>query len=291
EANKSVGFVQLLLQEKNRPRCDVFWNNEIIGTLRLQKAGFLQPYDTESARAFPSHARAEDRTWTAFAARARVLLVNRDRVGDGPPPDSLADFANPKWKSQAVMAKPFFGTTATHLACLFQKLGAEKTGGFLKSMLDNGLQIAPGNKQVAEWVREGATPSGQPVAFGITDTDDAIIECRAHAHVSLVFPDQNANGMAPLGSLFIPNSLSIPRGCPNPDAALKLVDFLLSPETEKRLAEGPSAQIPLNPNVKASLPPEVKTPAQVQAMAVDWKTIVDSWEDCQRLAKSLFRAR
>ncbi|MFM7150687.1 MAG: hypothetical protein ACKO23_12670, partial [Gemmataceae bacterium] len=41
EANKSVGFVQLLLQEKNRPRCDVFWNNEIIGTLRLQKAGFL----------------------------------------------------------------------------------------------------------------------------------------------------------------------------------------------------------------------------------------------------------
>ena len=37
EADKSVSLYAELVQEKNRPRCDVHWNNEILSTIRLQR--------------------------------------------------------------------------------------------------------------------------------------------------------------------------------------------------------------------------------------------------------------
>src|SRR2546428_6061911 len=45
EAVKSVSLYIELVKEKKRPRCDVFWNNEILNTLRLQKQGLLEPHD------------------------------------------------------------------------------------------------------------------------------------------------------------------------------------------------------------------------------------------------------
>ena len=43
EATKSLGLVELLVRERQRPRCDVFWNNELLGTLDLKEKGILSP--------------------------------------------------------------------------------------------------------------------------------------------------------------------------------------------------------------------------------------------------------
>src|SRR5262249_17753241 len=88
------------------------------------------------------------------------------------------------------------------------------------------------------------------LAFGLTDTDDALGEIDAGMPVEIVYPDQ-ADGE--LGTLFIPNTLSVIKGCPHPEAAHQLIDFLLSPDIETKLAEGASAQIPLNPKTHAKI--------------------------------------
>src|SRR4051794_16547797 len=44
EATKSLGLVNRLLIERSRPRCDVLWNNELLGTMQLAHEGVLQPY-------------------------------------------------------------------------------------------------------------------------------------------------------------------------------------------------------------------------------------------------------
>src|SRR4051812_40654777 len=41
ESSKTVGLTSAIIAEANRPRCDVFWNNEILNTLRLQEKGLL----------------------------------------------------------------------------------------------------------------------------------------------------------------------------------------------------------------------------------------------------------
>ena len=281
EQNKSVGLYTELVAEKDRPRCDVFWNNEIVSTIRLQRQGLLKAYDSPSGADYPAWAKAEDHTWHAFASRARILIVNTDRAKEMPA--SLLDLADPRWKGEAVMARPQFGTTATQTACLFEVLGKEKAEDYLRRLKANDVQLAPGNKQVAEWVARGKTPSGKAVSVGVTDTDDAIDEVKGGKPVRIVFPDRSG-----MGTLFIPNTLCIPKGCPNPDGAKKLVDFLLSAEVEKRLAEGPSAQIPLNPKVTAKLPPQIETPASLTVMRVDWAKAADCWDDAQTFVTNLF---
>jgi iron(III) transport system substrate-binding protein len=185
------------------------------------------------------------------------------------------------------MAKPQFGTTATQAACLFEVLGPEAAKKLYLGLRDNGVSIVAGNKQVAEGVAQGR------FAVGTTDTDDAIIEVKAGRPVAIVFPDRDGHKDHPrMGTLFIPNTLAVVKGSPNPDGARKLVDFLLSPAVEKRLAESSSHQIPLNPAVKADLPKEIERPKDaggtVQAMAVDFGKAADLWDEAQTFLRNEF---
>jgi iron(III) transport system substrate-binding protein len=232
EAQKTVGLARELEAEANRPRADVFWNNEPINTIRLQRLGVLEPYDSPSAAGFPDWTRPADKSWQAFAARGRVLIVNTKIIpNEADRPKSLFELADPKWKGKVAMAKPQFGTTATQAACLFDALGPDAAKDYYRRLKSNDVQIVAGNKQVATGVSEGR------FAFGVTDTDDALEELSAGKPVVLVFPDKDGNkDHTKLGVLYLPNTLALVKGGPNPAVGKKLIDHLLRPETEKRLA-------------------------------------------------------
>jgi iron(III) transport system substrate-binding protein len=277
ESTKTVGLTQAIIAEKQRPRCDVFWNNEILNTLRLEKQGLLDAYRSPSAANYPEMWRSAIGTWHGFAARARVLLVNTDLVKEDERPDSIHDLADARWRGKTGIAKPLFGTTATHAACLFALLGEEPAKQFFRDLKANDIQIMAGNKHVAQ-----AVGTGQ-LAFGLTDTDDAMGEIEAGRSVVIVYPDRNADQM---GTLFIPNTLSIIKDCPHPEAARKLVDYLLRAETETRLAQSGSAQIPLNPEVNVEL--KVETPRTVKAMNVDFAAAADAWDSAATFIRDEF---
>lgn len=283
EANKSVSLAAELEQEAARPRCDVHWNNEILGTIRLARKGVYEPYSSPAAAPFPDWSKATDGTWQAFAGRARVLIVNTDLVPEADRPKSLLDLTDPKWKGKVAIAKPQFGTTATQAACLFEVLGADAAKGFYRGLKANDVAVVAGNKQTATGVSAGR------FAVGLTDTDDALIELNAGKPVAIVFPDKDGHPAHPrLGVLYIPNTLAVVKGCPNPAGAKRLIDFLLAPTTEAKLAEGGGFQIPLNPNVTADLPKVLLTPTQVKPMAVNFDTAADLWDDTQAFLRDEF---
>jgi iron(III) transport system substrate-binding protein len=278
ESTKTVGLTQLILQEQNRPRCDVFWNNEILNTLRLERQGLLEVYRPQIAQQYPQAFRSPQGTWYGFAARARVLVVNTELLSRAEWPRSIRDLADPKWSGRCGIAKPLAGTTATHAACLFAHWGDEEAKRFFRAIRANGVNVLSGNKQVATWV------SGGQLSFGLTDTDDAIIEKEKGLPVEIVYPDQEEGG---LGTLFIPNTLAIIRGGPNPEAARRLVDYLLSPEVEAKLAAGPSAQIPLNPQVKVEV--RVQTPQTIKPMQVDFQQAAEKWDTAAEFLRDEFQ--
>ncbi|OHB70889.1 MAG: iron transporter [Planctomycetes bacterium RBG_13_63_9] len=277
ESTKTVGLANAILAESSRPRCDVFWNNEILNTLRLQRAGLLDAYRPPVAEQYPAAFRSPKGTWHGFAARARVLIVNTELVAEADRPSSIHDFADPKWRGRCGMAKPLFGTTATHAACLFACWGDEQAKEFFRKLKANEVKILSGNKQVALSVAGGELP------FGLTDTDDAIIEKNQGMPVEIVYPDQGEGG---LGTLFIPNTLAIIKGGPNPERARRLVDYLLSPGVEAKLAAGHSAQIPLNPNVTAEV--QVQTPKTIQPMRVDFDAAAEKWDTAREYLQDEF---
>lgn len=277
EAKKTVGLLTELTSEKNRPRCDVFWNNEPVGTARLENADLLEPYESP-VRPLKS---APPPKWYAFAERARVLVVNKDLVPEKDRPKSLFDLADPRWRGKVVMAVPLYGTTATQASCLAAVLGLPKTKEYYLGLKANGVQLAPGNKQVAEWVGAGKSPAGAVAAVGVADTDDAIAEVEAGHPVEIIFPDQNSPDEK-VGTLFLPNTLSIIKGCPHPEAARKLVDFLLSDAVAVKLAEGEGHQFPANRELKVKLPPALAAWKTVKRMQVDWAKAAEQWEATQK---------
>lgn len=275
ESTKSVGLTACIIEERLRPRCDVFWNNEIINTLRLKKRGLLAPFSPQQAQNIAETYKDPQNHWTGFAARARVLLVNTEKVQPRDYPNSIWDFTQEKWRGKFGIAKPVAGTTATHVACLFALLGAEKTQQFLQQLKKNQVSIESGNKQCARKVAEGE------LWAALTDTDDAMIEINDNKPVTMIYLD--ADGM---GTLFIPNTLALIHKAPNPQNAKKLIEFLLSPQVEELLAKGPSAQIPLNNQTKT--PARVKTPLQIKGMKVDFAKAASSWEEARNYVTKFF---
>ena len=69
ESTKTTGLAQTILAEGRRPCCDVFWNSEILNTLRLEKKGLLAAYEPAVAANYPAMDRSPQGLWHGFAAR------------------------------------------------------------------------------------------------------------------------------------------------------------------------------------------------------------------------------
>lgn len=284
EATKTVGLANALLAERERPRADVFWNNEMLHTLRLKQEGLLRVQPLAADKNYPKEYRSADGDWRGFAARARVLIVNTNLVKQSRWPRSIQDLTDPQWYDKVGIAKPLFGTTATHAAVLFDAWGEERAQKFFEGVKKN-CRIVSGNKRVAQQVANGQ------LVFGLTDTDDAMIEKEAGKPVEIIYPDQpRADGDDALGTLFIPNTISMLEGSPNPTAAHALSEFLLTSLVECRLVIGPSAQIPLSRESLSdnSCRCRVKMPSEVKAMSVDWNAASSNWESVSQWLAATF---
>lgn len=264
ESTKSVALAEEILRERARPRCDVFWNNEPLHTARLAEAGMLAPGDSEPP-------------WHSFAGRLRVLLVNTDRVPTGTEPTTHEELVDPRWRGQLGIAKPLFGTTATHLASLASAWGMERTKAWLLRLRQNEVQILSGNRQVAQAVGNGS------LAIGWTDTDDAMAEIRAGRPARMLLLD-GAEGQT--GALLLPNTAALVAGAPNPDAARRFLEFLRSPWVEEALAQGPSAQIPLGAG--ATVRPALPLAWDGPHMVVDYRAAARQWPELAQFLKSEF---
>ena len=275
EAAKTTGLANRLIAEKNRPQADVFWSSEYAQTLLLKEKGVLTPYDSPSAKEIPAQYRDSENYWTGFAARARVIIVNTELVPESEYPKSIFDLLDLKWKDEAGIANPLFGTTATHAAALFAYLGVNDARAYFEGLLDNDIHVVDGNSVVRDMVVSGE------LKIGLTDTDDAYAAVARGEPVKLIFPDQNG-----LGTLLIPNTVALIQDGPHPEAAKQFIDFLLSPETEERLAFSTSRQIPVRESV--AHPADMPSLQEIKGMNVHPQAVAEQMPDSSQWLKEAF---
>ncbi len=244
EANKSLGLTNLLLAEKQQPRCDVFWNNQTLGTIRLKTEGVLAPCDPSLSVRIPGRFKDPHHQWVGFAARLRVYIVNTDRMPATPAAVQAALKADSL--SRTAIAVPLFGTTLSHYSVLCNELGLDELKAWHQSLHVRGIREARGNGAVKDLVAEGACD------FGFTDTDDVFAAIDAGKPVNML-PVRLESGK----TICLPNSVSMIRNCPHPQNATKFIEYLLSEEVEIALARSASRQIPLGSVDRSQLPEEV----------------------------------
>lgn len=247
ERTKSLGLTELIAKERQRPRCDVFWNNEALGTVRLAEEGLLQAYEGSGYRRIPARYKDPDGRWVGFAGRLRVWILPRS---EAPAAGVVAASWNSESLRDVAIGKPLYGTTRSHLTALWEQLGPDGIRSWHADLRRRGLRVVAGNAAVKNLV------SSQNCAVGWTDTDDYFVALDADKSVRMLpvrLPDRC--------TICIPNTAAIVAGCKNLPAARRLVDYLASKSSELALARSRSRQIPLGPLAEAdleALPAEVR---------------------------------
>ena len=272
EETKSTGVMNRLLAEKENTQADVYWANEPIRAEVLKQKGLCQPYCSPSALDIPDGFKDADHDWTGFSARARVLLCKK---GLERKPVSILAYTDARWKGKSAIADPLFGTTTTQVAALFVLWGDERARRFLDRMKENQVKVTSSNGESADLVASGA------VDFSLVDSDDGANRMRQGRSVEIIFPDQGADE---IGTLVLPNVAILLHGAPHPDNAKRLIDYLLSRETEKKLAFADCAQIPLHPGVE--IPKDIPKIQALKVLPLDYAKVARKLQQIQGALKA-----
>ena len=271
EETKSTGVLNRIIAEKNNPHCDVFWSGDPIRAIVLKNRGITMEYNSPIAKDITQNFKDKEHHWIGFSARARVLIYNKKLLKAKDIPESIFDLLDKRYIGKFAIANPLFGTTSFHFASWFSTFGDEKAKELLAGFKQNGILIATSNGDVKKRVLNGE------IACGLTDTDDAFVAMEESKDMGIVFLDQKG-----IGSLIMPNSVSLMKNSPNIANGKRLIDYLLSKETEKKLAIS-SAQMPLHKGVET--PSTVPSLDNIVAMKIDYEKSSRKLEEIQEYLK------
>lgn len=273
EAGKTTGLVQRIIRESQagRPRADVFWSGELFNTILLARKGLLEPYESPRAADIPSRFKDREHRWTAPAVRARVLAFDPRRTAESQLPTRWEALADGDFAKRSAIANPLFGTTRGHVAAMFALWGADRAKSFLTRLRDGGVQVVDGNSATVRAVMAGRS------AFAWTDTDDVFAARRSGASVEMRYLDMGGGG-----TLLIPCSVSIIQGGPHAAAARSLVDFLVSAEVERMLAQSEARFVP----VREALRTELNVPWPHETV-IDFDAVADAMDDADSAVREI----
>jgi iron(III) transport system substrate-binding protein len=268
EATKSLGLIERLLREGEQSPCDLFWNNEILGTIRLQQKGLLAPYTGPASLRIPERFKDREGYWHGFAGRMRVWIFPAESTGM----DIPSRFADTDL-SRLAIAKPLYGTTFSQFAMLWKLHGAESAKTEHRSLVERQCRFVAGNAMVRDLVAGGSCD------LGMTDTDD-VFAAHDAGHRMEMIPIQ-IDGK----TLCIPNTVSILRSSDRSDEAVQLLEYLLSESVELQLART-ARQIPLGTTSPGTIPAEVLRLTEWASESWNVADAADVAEDCLDWLKS-----
>jgi len=269
EETKSTGVMNRLIAEKDNAQCDVFWSGDPVRNGLLQSRGITFPFQSMQTDLIPPPFREPGHHWIGFSARARVLMYNKQSISPDALPQSILDLTKAQYKGQFGIANPLFGTTTFHMAALFTVLGDSTAEKWMNDLKINQVTIATSNGDIKKRVMSGE------LAFGLTDTDDVFEAMKESNDVDYIFLDQQEEG---IGTLIMPNALSMIKDSPNAENGKKFMDYLLSRQTEAKLAIS-CAQMPLIKGTK--VPEGVPSLDNIMPMKIDYSQTSKTLEQIQ----------
>jgi iron(III) transport system substrate-binding protein len=267
EASKSVGLAERLRAEKDHPQADVWWGNEPFHTINLASEGLLAPYESPNAKDIADQFKDPQHRWTSNGLRVRVMAFAAQANSSTA---ELAALTSPANKGKVVMALPTAGTTGGHVSALYTLWGDSKADDFFRACRKNEMKLVGGNSVVAEEVSRGT------MQLGLTDNDDVASMQSEGGKLIAKLPDQDA-----IGTLAIPTTVGLVTGAKNPEAAKKLIDFLLTKQTEQKLIDVKFAMFSARADAKND----------AKFMAVDYAAVAKNMAASVRRATAILEGR
>ena len=234
---KADGLLKRLEIEGKLSPADVFITVDAGRLQRAKQAGVLQPVENEVlTAAVPAALRDRDAYWFGVSQRARTIVYAKDRVkpGDLSTYEALAD---PKWKGRVCVRSSGNIYNQSLVASMIEAIGADKTETWARGLVANFARPPAG----------GDTDQLKAVAAGQCDValantyyvgrlaNSKKAKDRAIAEKLTIFWPNQADGER--GVHVNVSGVGITKHARHVDAATKLLEFLVTPESQAWYAE------------------------------------------------------
>jgi iron(III) transport system substrate-binding protein len=216
----SAELALLIEQEGDRSPADVFISQSPGAVGFLTENERLGQLPEEITSLVAEEDAADDGTWVSVTGRVRVLVYNTDLVDPDTLPDSVLDLTDPQFAGEVAVA-PTNGSFQDFVTVLRNEIGDEETLEWLQGMAEGGPPTFDGNTAIVEAVGRGEVPMGLVNHYYAFAAKDEVPDLPVENHYF-------ASG--DYGSTMLSSAVSLVEGASNPEAATRLVEFLLSDE-------------------------------------------------------------
>jgi len=241
-------LARLKIEGANSP-ADLFITADVGNLYDAKSAGVLQSIESDTLnKIIPQHLRDGDNQWFALTKRARVIIYNKEKVN----PDTLSTYealgdANFPYKisvrtSANAYNKSLIGSIIAHH-------GEDGALSWAKGVVANMARDPKGNdrdqiRAAASGEADIAIANTYYVGRFVTSSDPADQEVAKK--VGIFFPNQNDRGAHVNIS-----GAGVTKSAKNRENAIKLLEFLVSPEAQKNFAHA-NFEYPVNEGVTIS---------------------------------------
>ncbi len=230
---------KLLTRLKNEGRntpADIFITVDAGRLYRAKQAGVFASVESLALNsAVPAHLRDPEGQWVGLSQRARVIFYSKDRVK----PEQLStyeDLASDKWKRKICIRGSGNIYNQSLVASLIAANGKEEAQQWSNKLVKNMARPPKGGdrdqiKAAAAGQCDIAIANTYYYGSMLTNKKDPF-QVKAAESMAVFWPNQQARG-----SHVNISGAGITRYAKNPVNALKLLEFLVNPESQKWYAE------------------------------------------------------
>ncbi|PZQ99643.1 MAG: iron ABC transporter substrate-binding protein [Cereibacter sphaeroides] len=225
--------IERLVAEGDRSPADVIMAVDMARLAEIAKAGVLQPVQSPAIdAAIPPDFRDPGGLWTAITTRARIVYAAKDRVAPGEVTTYEA-LVDPKWKGRICTRSGLSDYNLALTAAMIAHHGADYTKTWLEGIKANLARPPQGNdRDQAKAIFAGECDIALGNTYYIGQMMDEPDERPAAESLRLDFPVFEGGGTHVNIS-----GIGMTKSAPNKENALKLMEFLVSPEGQKIYAE------------------------------------------------------
>ena len=240
------GMVERLQAEGDRSPADLVFTVDISRLSAVVNAGLTQAVESDVLNEnVPEQYRDPEGHWFGLTTRARIVYASKDRV-DPSEVTSYEDLADPKWEGRICTRSGTHPYNVALVSAMLHHHGEEETKTWLEGVKSNLARKPQGNDRAqvkAIWAGECDLALGNTYYMGKMLEDPEQKEWADSANV--LFPVFEGGGTHENIS-----GVAMTKSAPNRENALKMMEFLSSPEAQEVYAHA-NYEYPIAPGTEA----------------------------------------
>jgi iron(III) transport system substrate-binding protein len=227
---KADNLITRLKSEGKFSPADLLLTTDVGRLYRAKQQGLTQAISvTEAIATLPDNFRDDQGHWLALSLRARPLMVSIDSV-DAQTITRVEDLISPQWKGRVCIRSSNNIYNQSMVASLIAQLGEDGAQEWVNGLVNSFARPPQGGdrdqiKAVAAGLCDVAIANTYYLAGMLSSKDETTQE--QAKKVKVIWPNQADRGV----HINI-SGVALAKNAPNKDAAIKLIDFLLSNESQ-----------------------------------------------------------